>query len=120
MSKWTDFVKQYATKNNKSYGCALSDPNCSKEYHEKYNKKNLAPKTLQEVLKIRAKIAEDSKKSIKKQKQEIKELSLWKGKPDPKFMKMLDKKIEEKNKNTPQSTLGPLIGIKKKKSAILL
>lgn len=32
MSKWTDFVKQYAQKNNLSYGCALSDPNCSAEY----------------------------------------------------------------------------------------
>ena len=34
MSKWTDFVKDFARRNNMTYGCALSDPACSKEYKE--------------------------------------------------------------------------------------
>lgn len=37
-SKWVEFVKLYAKKNNKAYGCALSDPKCSEEY--KKSKKN--------------------------------------------------------------------------------
>ena len=43
MSVWTDFVKAFAKKHNVSYGCALSMPECSKEYREhrpqKLNKK---------------------------------------------------------------------------------
>jgi len=34
MSKWTDFVKDFARRHNLTYGCALSDPACSKEYKE--------------------------------------------------------------------------------------
>lgn len=32
MTKWTDFLKEYAKKNNTSYGCAMSDPKASAEY----------------------------------------------------------------------------------------
>lgn len=35
MSKWTDFVKDFARRNNMTYGCALSNPDCSKEYRDK-------------------------------------------------------------------------------------
>ena len=34
MSKWIDFVKEFAAKNNLTYGCALSDPRCSALYRE--------------------------------------------------------------------------------------
>jgi hypothetical protein len=34
MSAWISFIKEFAKKNGISYGCALSDPNCSKEYRE--------------------------------------------------------------------------------------
>ena len=34
MSAWISFIKEFAKKNGVSYGCALSDPNCSKEYRE--------------------------------------------------------------------------------------
>lgn len=34
MSKWTDFVKEFAAKNNLTYGCALSDPRCSALYRK--------------------------------------------------------------------------------------
>ena len=39
MTQWTDFVKEYAGKNNISYGCALSDKKVSEAYREKYPKK---------------------------------------------------------------------------------
>ena len=35
MSKWTDFVKDFARRNNMTYGCALSNPACSSEYRDK-------------------------------------------------------------------------------------
>lgn len=41
MSRWIDFVKEFAKKKNITYGCALSMPECSQQYRKKYgvNKK---------------------------------------------------------------------------------
>jgi len=39
MTAWTDFVKDFAKKKSITYGCALSDPDCSKEYKSKYGDK---------------------------------------------------------------------------------
>ena len=36
-NKWVDHIKAFAKQNGLSYGCALSDPNCSKTYKEKQN-----------------------------------------------------------------------------------
>jgi|APGre2960657404_1045060.scaffolds.fasta_scaffold126111_1 hypothetical protein len=36
MSRWTDWVKNWASENKMSYGCALSKPQCSAEYREEY------------------------------------------------------------------------------------
>jgi len=33
MSKWIEHIKSWAKQNNKSFGCALSDPQCSEDYH---------------------------------------------------------------------------------------
>ena len=38
MSKWVEHIKDYAKRNNLTYGCALSDPKCSEEYRVKYPK----------------------------------------------------------------------------------
>jgi hypothetical protein len=35
---WTDFVKDFAKRNNTTYGCALSMPKCKEEYREKHPK----------------------------------------------------------------------------------
>ena len=37
MSRWIEFIRDYARKNNLSYGCAISQPNVAYEYHKKYN-----------------------------------------------------------------------------------
>ena len=45
MTKWTDFVKSFAKENNISYGCALSMPDCSALYRDKYgNPKKVSQK----------------------------------------------------------------------------
>lgn len=36
MSRWTDWVKNWASENGLSYGCALSKPQCSAEYRMEY------------------------------------------------------------------------------------
>jgi hypothetical protein len=38
--KWVEFVKSYASKNNKPYGQCLKDPECKKQYHEQKNNTN--------------------------------------------------------------------------------
>lgn len=45
MSEWVKFIKKFANENNLSYGCALSNPNCSKMYKEfKMNKQQKKPR----------------------------------------------------------------------------
>jgi hypothetical protein len=39
MTNWTEFVKKFAKDNNTTYGCALSNPDCSAEYRQKYGVK---------------------------------------------------------------------------------
>jgi hypothetical protein len=43
MTKWTEFVKQFAKKNSMSYGCAMSNPMCSKQYKEMKNPTTVKP-----------------------------------------------------------------------------
>jgi len=33
-NKWVEHVRSYAKKHGLSYGCAVSDPNCKKSYHD--------------------------------------------------------------------------------------
>jgi hypothetical protein len=39
VNNWVLHIKDYAQRNNLTYGCALSTPGCSAEYREKYPKK---------------------------------------------------------------------------------
>lgn len=44
-TNWTNFVKSFAKENNISYGCALSMPDCSALYRDKYgNPKKVSQK----------------------------------------------------------------------------
>jgi hypothetical protein len=35
-NRWVEFVKSWATKNNTTYSCALSKPECSADYRKKF------------------------------------------------------------------------------------
>jgi len=37
-TRWTEFVKDWASKRNLTYGCAMSKPECSADYKKKYPK----------------------------------------------------------------------------------
>mgnify|MGYP003137953608 CR=1 FL=1 len=58
MTRWTDFVKEYAQKNNISYGCALSDPEMKKQYYEKF------PKKSKEQIRKEKKAEEDEREKV--------------------------------------------------------
>jgi hypothetical protein len=50
-NRWTDWVKEFASKNNLSYGCALSTPECKTEYRAKYgSRKKLTKKQEKEMM----------------------------------------------------------------------
>jgi hypothetical protein len=36
-SKWIQFIRSFAKANNMTFGCALSDPECSRQYREENN-----------------------------------------------------------------------------------
>ncbi len=38
-SRWIDWIRKFASDNNMTYACALSDPECAESYREEYNKK---------------------------------------------------------------------------------
>jgi hypothetical protein len=45
MSKWTEFIKDFARRHNLSYGCAMSDKRCSAEYKQyKIDELNISEK----------------------------------------------------------------------------
>jgi hypothetical protein len=58
MTRWTEFIKDFAKKNNMSYGCAMTDPKLKKEYYEKFPIKSKEQKKEQK--------AEDEEKSLKR------------------------------------------------------
>lgn len=67
-NKWVLFVKEWATKNNMSYGCAMTDPKIKEEYkkskgvpvREFFNKESKREK----VLKTKTKTSPKTKKKI--------------------------------------------------------
>lgn len=40
MSRWIEFVKQWAKDNNTTYGCAMSDPKLKEAYYKKHPKQS--------------------------------------------------------------------------------
>jgi hypothetical protein len=36
-SKWIQFIRSFAKANNMTFGCALSDPECSRQYRQQNN-----------------------------------------------------------------------------------
>lgn len=63
-NNWVSFVKEYASKNNLSYGCAMTKPECKSQYKEKYgNRKKLSTKKEKELMG-----AEDVNVAVKKRK----------------------------------------------------
>lgn len=52
-NRWIDFVKEYAAKNNISYGCAISKPECKELYKKKYgDRKKITQKKEKEMMGI--------------------------------------------------------------------
>ena len=50
-SRWIEFVREWAKKNNMTYSCALSQPQCSQEYRAKYgDRKKLPAKKEKELM----------------------------------------------------------------------
>ena len=61
MTRWTEFIKDFAKKNNMSYGCAMSDPKLRKEYYEKYPKQE-KEKSIKKTPEEKQKIKEEKKR----------------------------------------------------------
>ena len=53
MTRWTDFVKQWAKEHNLSYMCSTSKPECSRDYREQYQAVKPTKKQALEKTKIK-------------------------------------------------------------------
>ena len=47
MSRWIEWIRSFALKTNKSYGCALSDPECSASYRRKFGVAKKVPQRVE-------------------------------------------------------------------------
>ena len=69
VNNWILHIKDFAQRNNLSYGCALSKPECSAEYREKYPKpltKKQQKAKAEEEARLRAE--EEARKKVKGRK----------------------------------------------------
>lgn len=77
-TRWTEFVKEWASKRNLTYGCALSKPECSADYKKKYpkpltKKQQKAKDTFRESVERGEMEDEDINRARKKPSKEAKE-----------------------------------------------
>lgn len=73
-NRWVEFVKSWAEKNNTTYSCALSKPECSADYRKKFGvSKKISAKQERETMGIND-INRVKKKPIKKPKKKPKPL----------------------------------------------
>jgi len=66
MNQWITFVKDYAQKNNLSYGCAISKPECKINYQKMKNNKKIAsdPNYIKTMKENKKNIAEQLKETV--------------------------------------------------------
>jgi hypothetical protein len=66
-SRWVDFVRMWAKDHDTTYGCALSQPECSKEYRAKYGITKKVPRKMEnEMMGMEDKDAAEVKKKQRK------------------------------------------------------
>ena len=75
-NRWIEFVRMWARKNNISYACAVSRPECKEEYRTKYgNRKKLPQKKERELMGMEdiniLKISPEPEKKKKKKKSKM-------------------------------------------------
>jgi len=118
MTRWTDFVKSFAKENNITYGCALSDPDCSAGYKAKYGvKKPLGKKKETESMMaedINRVIAPPRKTPERKEKISSLKSSIKQKQNKTKLQKQLVETIgmmnEDINRNPVQDIAGNFVG----------
>jgi hypothetical protein len=71
-NRWIEFVKEFAAKNNITYGCALTKPELKTEYRSKYPKEEKAKKSVKVVEEKEEIVIEPvKKKRVKKAKAKV-------------------------------------------------
>jgi hypothetical protein len=54
-NEWINHIRQWAKDHNTSYGCALSNPKCTEDYHKRKKTPNntIKPKEIEKEIKVR-------------------------------------------------------------------
>lgn len=114
MTIWTEFVKKFAKDNNTTYGCALSNPDCSAEYRQKYGVKKPLGKKKEKESMMTEDINRASKRPPPKTPQRKQQLSAVKQKLNKKntqkqLIETVGMMAEDINQNPVQDIAGNFI-----------
>jgi hypothetical protein len=73
-NKWVEFVKSWSKRNNKTYGCAISDPKCKADYRKQKDSRI----DLEEALPTEEQVKKPVKVAIapRKQKEKVRKVTL--------------------------------------------
>jgi len=94
-SEWIGFVKQWAKKNNTTYSCALSTPECKQEYHKLHDKKGNREFPLGKLIEFK-KLMKPMIEQNKKQRKDAKRERALMGMEDTKKRKPKTRKSKMK------------------------
>jgi hypothetical protein len=109
MAAWIEFVKDYAQKNNTTFGNAMKDDNCKKSWKAK---KGLSSET-----KFRNDVLDDLKKSESKKKDILKDMEN-KWETEVKNKKESPKKSKSLTKSKKKSKVSPKVKTVSRKKII--
>lgn len=116
---WVMHVKKWAAENNKSYGCAVSDPECKATYRKPIKEKPLTKKQKQKNLENEAREMQMMEQEEKTQKQIQKKIAQNKReKEEEEMMKYYEEEREKEKNNSLYLTDYLDIKIVKKESGI--
>ena len=122
---WVIHVKKFASENNKSYGCAISDPECKSNYKKINRKPKLKEEkpTYKNINEINASRKESTRyfnKMNSQQRRKIKSESFAPNNIKTMNAIELEKEREENNAPPYWLTAGNLKSIKKKKKSLII
>ena len=105
VNEWIEHVKNFARKNNLSYGCAITEPRCQASYKPK-------KLTLKEIEEQRRKASQQARRGSAEIRREARQII--------NSQTILEKKKIKDNSNKAEETSQLLIVRYKKKSGVLL
>ena len=119
VNPWVQHIRNYASKNDQTYGCALSDPKCRDAYKKKGTEKQNSNEKFQKMTKAEKWKFNNAGENAFGSQSEVKRfLKGTMNKKERALEALNDKKIQEFNKKLVINN-EPLPQLKKKKTSLI-